>query len=156
LSWLDSRRPDGLSQAEAAHRLVRFGPNVIGSAEARSILAILREQLTSLPILLLAGSAVLSIVTGGLVGAVVIASVVLLNAGIPSRHSGPAVLPTRPSRNDFCRPWIFVLLRSRTVSPCGLGQASRAPPVSTDGWPSMDTSAEPTSPGAPASRSAAR
>lgn len=82
LSWLDSRPTEGLSQDEAAQRLVLYGANTIRSAEARSVLAIMCEQLTSLPILLLGGSAVLSIATGGLADAVVIAAVVLLNAGI--------------------------------------------------------------------------
>ncbi len=82
LSWLESRQPDGLSSSEAARRLTLYGPNAIKAAEARSRLAILREQLSSLPILLLAGSALLSIATGGIADAAIIGAVVLLNAGI--------------------------------------------------------------------------
>lgn len=81
LSWLDSG-PSGLSVDEAERRLALHGQNVIRRAEARSVLAILREQLMSLPILLLGASALLSIATGGLADAAVIAAVVLLNAGI--------------------------------------------------------------------------
>lgn len=82
LCWLNSRHSEGLSHDEAADRLRLFGANAIKSAEARSVLAIMREQLSSLPILLLGASAVLSLATGGLADAVVIAAVVLLNAGI--------------------------------------------------------------------------
>ena len=72
----------GLSGAEAERRLQRFGPNSLPRPSRRSRLAILIEQLTSLPVALLAGSAVISLATGGAIDAVVIAGVVVANAVI--------------------------------------------------------------------------
>lgn len=73
---------DGLTADEALQRLGQYGRNVLKKAEPRSIVAILGDQLTSLPIALLGASALLSVATGGLADAVVIAAVVILNAGI--------------------------------------------------------------------------
>ena len=72
----------GLSNAEAAARLQRFGPNSLPAPPPRSNLEILAGQFKSLPVLLLGASAVLSVVTGGLLDAVVIVAVIALNAGI--------------------------------------------------------------------------
>jgi len=72
----------GLPPDVAAARLAALGRNDLPRGEPRSSLAIFAEQLTSLPIALLAGSACLSLATGGLADAVMIAAVVLVNAGI--------------------------------------------------------------------------
>ncbi|MGZ8324543.1 MAG: HAD-IC family P-type ATPase [Rhodoplanes sp.] len=76
---------DGLSAEEVTRRLTLHGRNELRRAEARSSAAILVEQMTSLPIALLGASAALSLFTGGLADAAVIAAVVLLNAGIATR-----------------------------------------------------------------------
>ena len=73
---------DGLAEAEIASRLMESGRNELRRTEARSSAAILIEQMTTLPIALLGASAALSLVTGGIADAAVIAAVVLLNAGI--------------------------------------------------------------------------
>ena len=75
-------RPSGFSQAEAQERLALAGPNTIGVVPGRSRFEILADQLQSLPVALLGASAVLSLVTGGLVDAAVILSVIALNAGV--------------------------------------------------------------------------
>ncbi|HJT87191.1 MAG TPA: HAD-IC family P-type ATPase, partial [Bryobacteraceae bacterium] len=72
----------GLASAEAAARLERYGSNLLPPPRGRSALSILAEQFLSLPVLLLAGSAALSLVTGGIADAIVIGAVVALNAGI--------------------------------------------------------------------------
>ncbi|WP_084572843.1 cation-translocating P-type ATPase [Methylocapsa aurea] len=72
----------GLLSDEAARRLAAHGPNALAHVEPRSAIALFVEQMTSLPIALLGVSAGLSILTGGLADAAVIAAVVLLNAGI--------------------------------------------------------------------------
>ena len=72
----------GLTQAEASGRLRRYGANILAPPEARPALAMLAEQFTSLPVLLLLGSAALSLLIGGIADAVVIGAVVVLNAGI--------------------------------------------------------------------------
>jgi P-type Ca2+ transporter type 2C len=72
----------GLSEAEARTRLTRFGPNRLIRAAPRSPAAIVLAQLRGLPVIFLIGSAVLSVVTGGLGDALVIAGVVVTNATI--------------------------------------------------------------------------
>jgi Ca2+-transporting ATPase len=72
----------GLKADSIRTRLNLHGPNEIKRLEPRSIPAIFAEQMTSLPIALLGASACLSLLTGGIADAVMIAAVVLLNAGI--------------------------------------------------------------------------
>ena len=79
---LQTALTDGLTPDENARRLTIYGRNELRQAEARSSAAIFIEQMTSLPIVLLGASAALSLFTGGLADAAVIAAVVLLNAGI--------------------------------------------------------------------------
>lgn len=79
---LSTGRTQGLSSQEIASRLIVHGRNELRRAEARSSVGIFIEQMTSLPNVLLGGSAVLSLFTGGLADAAIIAAVVLLNATI--------------------------------------------------------------------------
>jgi Ca2+-transporting ATPase len=79
---LGARLENGLASEEAARRLSLHGRNVLPRIEPRSAVAIFAQQLISLPVLLLAGSAALSLATGGLVDAAVIVAVVVLNSGI--------------------------------------------------------------------------
>lgn len=72
----------GLSPEQARMHLERDGLNLLESAERRSELAIFMGQLKSVPVILLAGSAVLSALTGGVGDAVMILAVVAVNAGI--------------------------------------------------------------------------
>jgi Ca2+-transporting ATPase len=72
----------GLAALEARARLARDGPNSLPTARRRSELAILGDQLVSLPVGLLAVSAAVSLATGGLADAVVILGVVAMNATI--------------------------------------------------------------------------
>ncbi|AKF10225.1 cation-translocating P-type ATPase [Sandaracinus amylolyticus] len=72
----------GLDDAEASARGEHDGPNALRAETRRSELAIFVAQLRSGPVALLAGSALLSVATGGLADAGVIALVVAANAGI--------------------------------------------------------------------------
>ena len=72
----------GLSAEKARARLARDGPNSLPPPHRRSELAILSDQLVSLPVGLLAVSAGVSLLTGGLADAVVILAVVAANATI--------------------------------------------------------------------------
>jgi P-type Ca2+ transporter type 2C len=70
----------GLSGAEAAGRLLRHGPNVLGEKAARSLLAIVGDQFKSLiVVLLLAATAVALALDEGLEAAAIVA-VIFLNA----------------------------------------------------------------------------
>jgi Ca2+-transporting ATPase len=73
---------EGLAEDDISQRLMAYGRNELRRAEARSSMAIFAEQLTSLPVALLGASAALSVFTGGIADAAIIAAVILLNAGI--------------------------------------------------------------------------
>lgn len=73
---------DGLSASAARRRLIEHGRNVLTRRDARSASAMLAQQFQSLPVLLLAGAAALSLATGGMLDAIVILGVVGLNVAI--------------------------------------------------------------------------
>lgn len=79
---LDSNAQTGLEVSDAVARLQRSGPNALPLLEARSGLIILLSQLSNLPTLLLVGTAVVSVMTGGVSEAVVVLASVALNAGL--------------------------------------------------------------------------
>jgi Ca2+-transporting ATPase len=72
----------GLSSAAAQERLQRYGPNLPPESVPRSGWSILLEQFVSLPVALLGAAAGISLLTGGLADALVIAGVVAINAVI--------------------------------------------------------------------------
>ena len=72
----------GLRFDEATARLEKYGRNELPTIARRSEIAMLLEQFLTLPVGMLAASAVVSVVTGGLVDAAIIMSVVFINAGI--------------------------------------------------------------------------
>ncbi len=69
----------GLSSGAAAERLKKFGPNLLPESVPRSGLSIFLEQFKSLPVALLGVAAGISVATGGIADAVVIAGVVIIN-----------------------------------------------------------------------------
>jgi Ca2+-transporting ATPase len=73
---------DGLAEADAAGRLARFGRNALPEVPKRSPLAMFLDQFKELPVLLLAGSTVLSMATGGVADGLVILGVILINGVI--------------------------------------------------------------------------
>ncbi len=79
---LGSSRRRGLSDHAALRRRLADGPNRLQPPQRRSPLAIFVAQFKSLPVALLASSAVVSVATGGLADALLIAGVVIVNAVI--------------------------------------------------------------------------
>ncbi|MFO7650520.1 MAG: cation-translocating P-type ATPase [bacterium] len=71
---------DGLSPAAAAERLAQHGPNALVERGAKSPWAILKDQFTSIMVLLLVGAAIVSVVLGEYTDAAVIAAIVIINA----------------------------------------------------------------------------
>ena len=69
----------GLTDAEAEARLARYGPNRLSPAPPASALAILRDQLTGVVVLLLLAAAVLSLLLGDRLEAAAIAAVLVIN-----------------------------------------------------------------------------
>ncbi len=82
LEQLGSHSALGLPQAEFLSRLKKFGPNVLPESVPRSGFSIFIDQFKSLPVALLGVAAGISVATAGIADAVVIASVVLINAVI--------------------------------------------------------------------------
>jgi P-type Ca2+ transporter type 2C len=72
----------GLSDEEANSRLKRFLPNVLSEVERRSGFDMFVSQFKELPVALLAGSTVLSMLTGGVADGVVILGVIAINGVI--------------------------------------------------------------------------
>jgi Ca2+-transporting ATPase len=72
----------GLACAAAEKALKKFGPNILPEAVPRSRWTIFIEQFKSLPVYLLGGAAAVSILTGGIVDAIAIMTVVGINAVI--------------------------------------------------------------------------
>jgi P-type Ca2+ transporter type 2C len=79
LAKWETSKAVGLSRQTARRNLERFGPNMLPEAEPRSGLSIFLEQFNSLPVYLLGAAAALSVFTGGLADAVLIAGVVVGN-----------------------------------------------------------------------------
>lgn len=73
---------DGLSASAVSQRLMQFGPNALTQYRNRSPLQMVLQQFASAPVAMLGVSAVISIATGGLADAAVIAVVVGINAVI--------------------------------------------------------------------------
>ncbi|MCX7596145.1 MAG: HAD-IC family P-type ATPase, partial [Fischerella sp.] len=82
LDLFNTSKQSGLSSELAAENLNKYGPNVLAAAKTRSDLSILIDQFKSLPVVLLGIAAAVSVVTGGLIDALVILGVVGLNAAI--------------------------------------------------------------------------
>ncbi|MDO8840331.1 MAG: cation-transporting P-type ATPase [Parvibaculum sp.] len=81
---------DGLSAAEAAARLERFGPNRLATARRRSALMRLAGQFNNLLIYVLLAAAGLALLIGHSVDALVILAVVIVNTGIGFFQEGKA------------------------------------------------------------------
>lgn len=78
---LDSN-PMGLMPQAVSYRLAQYGPNALTEYRNRSPLQMVLQQFASAPVAMLGVSAVISIATGGLADAAVIAVVVGINAVI--------------------------------------------------------------------------
>jgi Ca2+-transporting ATPase len=81
LAALDSS-PSGLSEAETARRLERFGPNRLVPPRPVSALRILRDQLASVVVLLLVTAAAVSLLMGDRLEATAVGAVLLINTVI--------------------------------------------------------------------------
>ncbi len=82
LATFASSDQQGLSAGEAVERLRIYGANSLAASERRSDLAIFVDQFISAPVGLLGASAVVALMTGGVVDAAVIVGVVLINSVI--------------------------------------------------------------------------
>jgi Ca2+-transporting ATPase len=81
MSLLETSR-EGLGSAEAARRLAEHGPNAIVEGKPRPALALLGAQFLDVPILVLAGAALIAGFIGDVIDTAVILAIVVLNAMI--------------------------------------------------------------------------
>lgn len=81
LRLLDSRA-EGLAETDASRRLAVYGGNQLAEKKSRSALSLFAGQFANPPVAMLGVSAGISIATGGVVDAVAILGVVLINAAI--------------------------------------------------------------------------
>ncbi len=79
---LKTSKVSGLSTKSAKEKLKKYGPNALPEAVPRSGLGMFVDQFKSLPVGLLTVAAGVSVATGGLVDALVIMGVVVINAAI--------------------------------------------------------------------------
>lgn len=79
---LEAHPQSGLSAAEAAKRLVHFGPNVLQEKRARSPWRMLLDQFTDFMIIVLIGAAIISGIVGDVEDTIAIIVIVILNAVI--------------------------------------------------------------------------
>ncbi|MHB9075468.1 MAG: cation-translocating P-type ATPase [Desulfobaccales bacterium] len=108
LAALQTSRLSGLSGRVVEKNLQKYGPNVLPEAERRSGWEIFTEQFKSLPVALLGAAAGISVLTGGVLDAVLIMGVVTLNAFIGYKTESEAEKTIR-SLQTLVRPTALVI-----------------------------------------------
>lgn len=109
--WQTSRET-GLSLEAVQRHQRKYGVNILPEAEPRSGWEIFFEQFNSLPVYLLGAAAGLSVVTGGMVDAVLIMSVVVANAFIGYKTESESEKTIR-SLQTLVRPGALVIREGR-------------------------------------------
>lgn len=72
----------GLSETDAARRLVQFGSNELHATGRKNVWAILYEQFTAVLVIVLLAAAIVSLLLGDYEDSIAISAIVLLNAGL--------------------------------------------------------------------------
>ena len=98
----------GLNREAVQEKFQKFGPNAFPETEPRSQWEIFFDQFKSLPVALLSGAAGLSIVTGGILDAVLIMGVVAANA-VLAYQTESAAETTILSLKNLVRPTAQVI-----------------------------------------------
>jgi Ca2+-transporting ATPase len=107
----------GLSSVDAQARLAEVGPNRLPVPEPKPALAILRDQVATMPVALLLAAAAVSVVSGGLLDACIILGVVGINAAV-GYFTESKVERIISSLHDLTIPMAFVLRDGKeTVVP---------------------------------------
>jgi P-type Ca2+ transporter type 2C len=114
LHLMRSNRKSGLDIKTAQKRLIENGPNKLREPESRSGWRIFIDQMNSLPVYLLGAAAGVSIVTGGLLDAVVIMGVVVAN-GIIGYFTENDAKKTIDSLRHLVKPTADVLRNGQTL-----------------------------------------
>jgi Ca2+-transporting ATPase len=100
---LRTDRKQGLTQTTSKRRLDEYGPNALAKSESRSGWSIFIDQMNSLPVYLLGAAAGVSVLTGGILDALVIMGVVVAN-GIIGYYTENDAEKTIDSLKDLVHP----------------------------------------------------
>ena len=128
----------GLSEAEAAARLARYGPNRVSPPPPVSALAILRDQLTGVVVVLLMVAAVVSLILGDRLEAAAIAAVLVINTLIGfltewrARRAMEALLELDTPRASVVRTGQLRLIDAQTLVPGDIIEVSAGHRVPAD------------------------
>ncbi len=128
----------GLSDAEAATRLARYGPNRLSPPPPVSALAILRDQLTGVVVILLMVAAVISLILGDRLEAGAIAAVLVINTLIGfltewrARRAMEALLELDTPRASVVRQGQLRLIDAQTLVPGDIIEVSAGHRVPAD------------------------
>jgi Ca2+-transporting ATPase len=109
---LRSDKTRGLTQTTAQRRLAENGPNALAQAESRSGWRIFVDQMNSLPVYLLGAAAGVSVLTGGILDALVIMGVVAAN-GVIGYYTENDAEKTIDSLKDLVHPRAEVIRDGR-------------------------------------------
>ncbi|WP_315791679.1 HAD-IC family P-type ATPase [Fischerella sp. JS2] len=113
ITELKTSQESGLTTKKAQKKLKKYGPNALPEADPRSGLSMFVDQFKSLPVGLLAVAAGVSVATGGLVDALVIMGVVVINAAIGYATESNSEKVIRSLKN-LVNPTAFVI-RDRNI-----------------------------------------
>jgi P-type Ca2+ transporter type 2C len=128
----------GLSDAEAAARLARYGPNRLSPPPPVSALAILRDQLTGVVVILLMAATVISLILGDRLEAAAIAAVLVINTCIGfftewrARRAMEALLELDTPRASVVRQGLLRLIDAQTLVPGDIIEMSAGHRVPAD------------------------
>ncbi|MBW2481899.1 MAG: ATPase, partial [Deltaproteobacteria bacterium] len=103
IALLRGDKKQGLTQTTARRRLDEYGPNALAKSESRSGWGIFIDQMNSLPVYLLGAAAGVSVLTGGVLDALVIMGVVVAN-GIIGYYTESDAEKTIDSLKDLVHP----------------------------------------------------
>jgi P-type Ca2+ transporter type 2C len=112
LKHFETTKEFGLSSFVTVERLNRHGPNTLPEPRSRSRWEMWVGQFASLPVLLLGAAAGLSLLTGGILDAIVIAGVVVANSAIGYRTEVEAEKTIRSLKRSI-RPLVDVIREGR-------------------------------------------
>ncbi len=112
LATYKTSRTAGLSHQAAKQNIQQYGSNVLPEAEPRSGWEIFSQQFNSLPVALLGAAAGISVLTGGVLDAVLIMGVVTINAFIGYKTESEAEKTIR-SLQTLVRPTALVIREGR-------------------------------------------
>jgi Ca2+-transporting ATPase len=137
--WIElGTSPEGLSEEEAAQRLVRVGPNHLPAATGISPLKILVAQLHSIVVLLLVAAVIISVVLGDVIEAGAIGAVLLINTVLGfttewrARRAMEALLQLQAARVPVVRSGELRVVDAETLVPGDVVQLDAGNTVPAD------------------------